>query len=210
MSLTPRFVPRSGLAGLSLVLIAAALAGCVALFFVLGRPTEGRGARAAERVAPPAVASEEPGPQAEEARGAPPVELLPAGITAAAVTSGEPAAQPAKAAAAQPLALASDEPAAEAVTEEGKVPGPELKYVREGKSEEVAGKSLHRGRREERRAREAEAAALGLPNEKRKVESPKKNASRSQVKKAENKSEAERRSKGNAPKSQPDKAPAGG
>lgn len=193
MLLTPRFTPRSGLAGLGLVLLAAALVGGVLCFFLLGEPHQGRGAQAAERGkhATRPAARDEAAP--EDPRGAAPVELVPAGTPLVPVLQVAPVAAATPVVAGQEtLALDAPGSAPLAMTAEpsgSKIEGPELKHLREGKAEVVNQRDMRRGRRSDRQERADEAAALGLPVEKRKVEPPKKNASREQVKKAPQKNE---------------------
>jgi len=212
MSRTPRFSSRTGLTGLGLVLLSAALIGGVVCFFVLGAPADGRGARAAEREQPRLP---ERAPEPEDARATPPVELVPAGTTLAPAPVAAPMAE-VQDLAPEFEALALDEGAAvgivvPAAPAEAKLDGPELKYVREGKTELVNGRERRRERRNDRREAEAEAAALGLPNEKRAVESPKKNASRSQVKKVGAQEERPaRRTKPTPPEKESDDARSGG
>jgi len=213
MSRIPRFTSRTGLTGLGLVLLAAALVGGLVYLFVLGKPADGRGARAAERPHPRPVESE---PASDAGRAAPAVEFLPAGTTLAPAPVAAPVAEiedPAPAV--EALALdegASDGIVVPAAPVEGKVDGPELKYVREGKTEMVNGRERRRERRTDRREAEAEAAALGQPTEKRAIESPKKNASRSQVKKvgAQEERPARRAKPTPPPGNEPDDARSGG
>lgn len=212
MSRTPRFNSSSGLAGLGLVLLAVLLVGGVAYFFLAGTPVQGRGAQAAERRPAPAPAAESE-PEADEARGAAPVELLPAG---ASLVPAEAPVAAAQASEAEPAPLALDAPTADPLAmtvapTDGKAEGPELRYVREGKVEEINGREQRRERRNDRKERAAEAEALGLPAQKRAVESSKKNASRSQVEKVGAKEpKPARRPKTPPAKDEAQGAPAGG
>lgn len=188
MPSTPRFAPRSGLAGLGLVLLAAALVGGLLCFLVLGGKPQSRGTHAAERGTPRSGVEREATP-ADDLRGAPPVELLPAGSQGALATPAAPAESSAQVLASESI-LALDPPAdaqPETLTAaaDGKVEGPELKYVREGRTEIVNGREERRERRGDRKQRAEEAAALGLQNQKRAVEPPKKNVTRTLPKKAE-------------------------
>lgn len=163
----PRLSPRSGLAGLGLVLLAAALvAGLVALF-LLGVPGgSARGTRAAER----GGQAGEPTPtrEAEAATLVTPSNLAPAPLPAAqgeiGATLGSTPAAPesptglARAPGAElaPLASPTDPSASAPET-------PGLKSVRTGKMERVDPKDVRKKQRETREKREAEAAAAGQP-----------------------------------------------
>jgi hypothetical protein len=173
---TPRSTPRSGLAGLGLVLLAVLVAGGL-VYFLFAAPS-GRRSEAAERGTKRATA-EAPG-KPDDGRAAPPVELVPAGVSATNTPTNEaPVATAAPTAEATP---ASQELGLVAAENTGKVEGPDLKYVRgEGKTEVINGKQERRERRTDRRERETEAAATGVQPTKKVVESPKKNGDRSQI-----------------------------
>ena len=188
MPSTPRFAPRSGLAGLGLVLLAAALVGGLLCFLVFGGKPQSRGTHAAERGTPRSSVELE-ATTTDDLRGAPLVELVPAGSQGALAAPAAPAESSAQVVASENT-LALDQPAdtqPEALTAaaDDKVEGPALKYVREGKTEIVNGREERRGRRNDRKERAEEAAALGVQNEKRAVAPPKKNATRTLPKKAE-------------------------
>lgn len=207
---TTSLTPRSGLAGLGLILLAVLVAGGLVLFLVTGTSAiGGRRSEAAERG--PRAAAELP-EEPDDERGAPPVELVPAGTNALA-GQGTETVSVADASAPQVVADAGANEFALAASEgDGKVEGPALKYARgEGKAEIVDGKEQRRDRRADRRERQAEEAAAGILPEKKAVESPKKNGDRSQIqKKGSQTGKPERRPKKDAPKEETPEEPQDG
>ncbi|MEQ1894260.1 MAG: hypothetical protein ABL998_17090 [Planctomycetota bacterium] len=201
---TPSLTPRSGLAGLGLILLAVLVAGGLVFFLWTGTTARGRHSEAAERGSR-AHAATEVTEEASDERGAPPVELVPAGTNALAGQATETAAAPQVEADEVVSDVGPDEFALAAAEGDGKVEGPALKYVRgEGKTEVINGKQQRRERRNDRKERQAEEAAAGILPEKKTVESPRKNGDRSQVQKRGSQvGKPERRPKKDAPKDPP-------
>lgn len=202
---TPSLTPRSGLAGLGLILLAVLVAGGLVFLLWTGADTVGgRRSQAAERdtrAHRPTVATEEE----EDEREAPPVELVPAGTNPLASPVAEADQAPVSDAAELIAAPGSNEAALAQVKGDGKVEGPALRYERgEGKTEVINGKQQRRERRTDRKQRQAEEAAAGVLPEKKTVESPRKNSDRSQIqKKGSQVGKPERRPKKDAPKEEP-------
>ena len=149
-----------------------------------GRRTEAseRGAKHARAADAKAAALD------DEERGAPQVELTPAGTPIQPATLTPEAAGAASSAPALAANATDAESELALVNGQPKMEGPALKYERgEGKAEIVKGKEQRRERRAERKQRAAEEAAAGILPEKRALENPKKNADRSQLEKKESK-----------------------